>query len=101
MRILKPSTARNVDVFMTDSTDHVTGKTGLTLTITASKDGAAFAGISPTVTELATGWYKLALTAAHTDTPGDLALHITGAAADPSDVAMQVVADPDPARQKP
>ena len=49
--MLKQSTGRNVLVFMTDSSDHVTGKTGLTLTITASKDGAAFAGIAPTVTE--------------------------------------------------
>lgn len=75
---------------MVDSTDHVTGKTGLTLTITASKDGAAFASISPTVTELANGWYKVALTSSHTDTVGDLALHITGTGADPSDFPCQV-----------
>jgi hypothetical protein len=77
---------------MTDSADHVTGKTGLTLTITASKDGAAFASISPTVTELSNGWYNLALTSSHTDTLGDLALHVTGAGADPTDLVMQVVA---------
>jgi hypothetical protein len=93
MRQCKLSTARSVTIFMADSSDHVTGKTGLTLTITASKDGAAFASITPTVTELATGWYKLALTASHTDTLGDLALHITGTGADPSDVLMQVVTD--------
>ena len=90
MRILKQSTAYNLTVLMVDSTDHVTGKTGLTLTITASKDGAAFASITPTVTELATGWYKLALTSSHTDTVGDLALHITATGADPTDVAMVV-----------
>ena len=90
MRLLKQSTAYNMTVLMVDSTDHVTGKTGLTLTITASKDGAAFASITPTVTELATGWYKLALTSSHTDTVGDLALHITGTGADPTDVAMVV-----------
>jgi hypothetical protein len=78
---------------MVDSTDHVTGKTGLTLTITASKDGAAFASITPTVTELANGFYKLALTTSHTDTLGDLALHITGTAADPTDLVRQVVVD--------
>lgn len=79
-------------VFLVDSTDHVTGKTGLTLTITASKDGGAFGSITPTVTERGTGWYSLALTTAHTDTLGDLALHITGTAADPLDVVLQVVA---------
>ena len=90
MRVLKQSTAYNLTVLMVDSTDHVTGKTGLTLTITASKDGAAFASITPTVTELATGWYKLALTSSHTDTVGDLALHITATGADATDVAMVV-----------
>lgn len=88
--ILKQSTAFNLPILMVDSTDHVTGKTGLTLTITASKNGAAFASISPTVTELATGWYNLALTTSHTDTLGALAIHITGTAADPTDVLHQV-----------
>lgn len=90
--MLKQSTARNLGVLMTDSTDHVTGKTGLTLTVTASKNGAAFASIAPTVTELATGWYNVALTTSHTDTLGDLLLHITATGADPSDVREQVVA---------
>jgi hypothetical protein len=92
MRLLKQSTARDIVVFMTDSSDHVSGKTGLTLTITASKNAAAFASITPTVTELATGWYKLALTTSHTDTLGDLALHITATGADPTDTLMQVLA---------
>lgn len=93
MRLLKQSTARNLTVLMVDSADHVTGKTGLTLTITASKNGAAFAAITPTVTELATGWYSLALTTTHTNTVGDLDLHITGTGADPTDVLMQVYAN--------
>ena len=88
--MLKLSTARNIMVLLVDSTDHVTGKTGLTLTITASKNGAAFASITPTVTERGTGWYSLALTAAHTDTLGDLAIRCTGTAADPADVREQV-----------
>lgn len=92
MRKAKQSTAKNVMVLMVDSTDHVTGKTGLTLTITASKDGGAFGSISPTVTERGNGWYSLALTASHTDTLGDLALHITGAAADPADMVLLVEA---------
>lgn len=93
MRLLKQSTARNVAIFMTSSTDHVSGATGLTLTITAAKDGAAFASITPTVTELANGWYSLALTTSHTGTLGDLALHITSSGADPTDVACAVVLD--------
>lgn len=89
---LKQSAAFSRPVLMVDSTDHVSGKTGLTLTITASKDGAAFAGISPTVTELATGWYKVALTSSHTDTLGALCLHVTGTGADATDVCDQVIA---------
>lgn len=93
MRLLKQSTTYNLTVFMTDSADHVAGKTGLTLTITASKDGAAFASITPTVTELSSGWYKLALTTSHTDTLGDFALHVTATGADPTDVAMVIRAN--------
>lgn len=90
MRNLQQSTAATVMVFMTDSADHVSGKAGLTLTITASKNGAAFASISPTVTERGTGWYSLDLTTTHTNTLGDLALHITSTGADPSDIITYV-----------
>lgn len=92
MRMLKQSTAANAMVFMTSSSDHVSGATGLTLAITASKDGGAFASISPSVTERGNGWYALALTTSHTDTLGDLALHITASGADPTDTLSRVVA---------
>ena len=90
MRSIWKSTAYTLMVFMTDSADHVTGKTGLTLTITASKAGAAFSSISPTVTERGNGWYSLDLTTGHTDTDGDLAIHISASGADPTDLACQV-----------
>ena len=90
---LKLSTARDHMVFMRDSNDHLTGKTGLTLTITASKNGGAFGSISPTVTERGSGWYSLALTTTHTNTLGDLALHITASGADATDELHQVVTD--------
>lgn len=92
MRLLKQSTATNVVIFMAASSDHVTGLASLTLTITASKNGAAFGSITPTVTDLGSGWYNLALTTGHTDTLGDLAFHITGTAADPTDLVSRVVA---------
>jgi hypothetical protein len=91
MRLLKQSTARNVMVFMVDETDHVTGLAGLTLAIDLSKDGGGFAAISPTVTEVDVGWYKVALTASHTDTLGDLVLHVTAPSADSAEVLCQVV----------
>jgi hypothetical protein len=91
MRQLLRNVARNVMVFMASSGDHVTGVAGLTLTITSSKDGAAFATITPTVTDRGNGWYSLALTTGMINTVGDLALHVTGTGADPADVLMQVV----------
>lgn len=90
--MLKQSTTRNLMVFLTDSTDHVTGKTGASLTITLSKNGAAFGSITPTVTERGDGWYNLALTTSHTDTLGDLVLHVTASGADPIDLREQVFA---------
>jgi hypothetical protein len=92
MRVIKQSSNRNIMVLIVQSSDHITGLTGATLTVTASKDGAAFASISPTVTERGSGWYNLALTTSHTDTLGDLAIHVTAASADPADLACQVVA---------
>lgn len=91
--LLKLSTARNRMVFMTDETDHITGLAGLTLTITSSKNGGAFGSISPTVTDRGSGWYSLALTTSHTDTLGDLALHITSTGADPLDALDEVLTD--------
>ena len=93
MRQLAVNTARYIMVFMTDASDHITGKAGLTLTITASKAGGAFAAITPTVADLGSGWYSLYLTAAHTNTLGDFALHVTAALADPTDIAAEVVTE--------
>jgi hypothetical protein len=95
--LLKQSTARNVSILMVDSSDHITGKTGLSagLTIYATKDAGTPATITPTVTELdatnVKGLYNLALTTTHTNTLGELQLHITGSGADPTDVTHQVV----------
>jgi hypothetical protein len=87
------SSTANIMILMTDSGDHLTGKDGLTLTVTASKNGGSFSAISPTITDRGNGWYNLALTAAHTDTVGELCLHLTAAGADPSDLKLNVVAN--------
>ncbi len=91
MKMIRQNTATNVMVLMTESADHVTGIDGLTLTIKLSKDGGAFTSISPTVVGRGDGWYNIALTASHTNTLGDLILHIDGGiTADPTDVLMSV-----------
>lgn len=86
MRNIKQAAAANIMVLMVDATDHITGVAGETLTVLISKDGGAFGAISPVVTDRSYGWYNVALTATDTDTVGDLALHITSATTDPSDV---------------
>lgn len=75
------------------SSDHITGATGASPTVTISKAGAAFAGAGGTVTEVSSGWYKIALTTTDTGTLGDLAFHITGTSADPADFVDQVTAN--------
>ena len=98
LQILKQSTQVTITILMIDSSDHVTGKTGLSagLTIYAAKAGGTPATITPTVAELdatnVKGVYSLVLTTTHTNTLGELQLHITGSGADPTDVWFQVVA---------
>lgn len=92
MRNLYQSTAANCMVFMTSSTDHVSGVAGATLTVTASKNGGIFGAMAPTVTDRGSGWYNLALAGGDTDTLGDLALHITATGCDATDMIYQVVA---------
>lgn len=77
---------------MIDSADHVSAKTGLSPTVTLSKNGGAFASPAGAVTEIANGWYQVAGNATDTGTLGPLVLHATATGADPVDVVYQVVA---------
>lgn len=90
MADLKQSTAYTRMFMMIDSTDHITGKTGLTVTLTLSKAGAAFGAAGGAVTEVSNGWYKVALNTTDTGTLGDLAYHATATGADPTDFVDQV-----------
>lgn len=80
-RVTKNTALAKFMFFMVSSTDHVTGKTGLTVTATRSIDGAAFASCANSATEIATGWYYIDL--ASTDLNGNvIALNFTGTGAD-------------------
>jgi hypothetical protein len=84
--LIKQSTAVSPLMFlMVDSSDHITGKTGLTPTVTISKNGGAFATPTGAVTELSGGWYKIAANATDSDTLGQIVIHATSAGADPCD----------------
>lgn len=78
--------------FMVDSSDHITGKTGLTPTVTISKNGAAFGGVNGTISEVGLGLYKIAGNATDSNTVGELWIHATGTGADPTDTSYTIVA---------
>jgi hypothetical protein len=91
MSLIKQSTAYNASFFLVTTQDSITGLTGATVTVTISKNGAAFASPGGTVTEIGNGWYYLALNTTDTNTQGDLLIHATATNADPTDVTNQVV----------
>lgn len=91
--LLKQSqTAQPLLFLMVDSADHVSAKTGLSPTVTISKNGASFGSPSGTVSEVGSGWYKVAGNATDTNTLGPLLLHATASGADPSDDRFDIVA---------
>lgn len=77
MNVITKDTATKVRVYIT-ANDHITGLVGATLTVHLAKhNDVAFALITPSaVTDVGFGWYDIGLTSAHTDTVGNLALHI-------------------------
>lgn len=89
--IQKDQTAVPLLFFMLDSTDHLTGKTGLSPTVTISKAGGSYNAPSGAVAEIANGLYKVAANATDANTMGPLALHATAAGADDCDCIFLVV----------
>jgi hypothetical protein len=83
---------RRIPLLMLDEFDGFTAVTGLTVTVTVSKNGAAFGAAAGSVTEVANGVYYYEATAAELDTLGFIALRATGAAARDFLALGQVVA---------
>jgi hypothetical protein len=90
--LLKQSTTRDVMFYMVQSADDKSGLTGATVTVNISKNGGAFAAAAGAVSEVANGWYKVALTTADSNTLGDLAFRCTATSANDTDFVRQVVA---------
>lgn len=63
MQVKKNQALNNLAFLMLSSTDHVTPKTGLTVTAQRSLDGAAFGSCANSVTELSNGIYTINLAA--------------------------------------
>lgn len=62
--IKKNTSLSNFIFFMRDSTDNVSGKTGLTISSRRSLDGGSFGATTNTATEISDGFYKINLSAA-------------------------------------
>lgn len=95
------SAAKPIMIFMTSSTDHLTGLVSATLTVTISKNGAAFAAPAGAVTEVGgagngAGWYQIAGNATDTNTLGTLLIHATATGADATDILSNEVVAFDP-----
>lgn len=67
---------------LVSSTDDKTAVTGVTPTVQLSKNGGAFVGATNSPSEIANGWYKVALTTTETNTDGALIIRATGTGAD-------------------
>ena len=91
MAILAKSTAHNRAFLMVQTADHISALTGATVTVALSKNGGSFATAGGAVTEIANGWYYVALNTTDTGTAGDLAFHCTATSGDPTDFCDQVV----------
>jgi hypothetical protein len=85
------STAYPMTFFMADSLDGVSGKTGLTPTVTLSKNGGAFGAAAGAVSEIGSGWYALAGNATDRNTIGPLLLHATASGAQTFDGRFAIV----------
>jgi hypothetical protein len=68
------------------------GTTGQTVTVNLSKNGGTFGAAAGAVTEIASGWYKIALTSADTGSIGDLAYFCTASSGGPLNFIDQVQA---------
>lgn len=62
--IAKNTVLSDLEFLMVDSNNHVTGKTGLTITGTRSIDGGAFSSVTGTIAEVANGVYQIDTSAA-------------------------------------
>src|SRR5258708_4607616 len=93
LELKQSATDKVIPFLLVSDTGHILGVTGLTPTVTISKNGGAFAAPAGTVAEIGVGWYKLTPDAADTNTLGILILHAESAGADPSDPQSLVVAN--------
>ena len=89
--VSRNNTTKPLTFLMVLTSDHITGATGVTPTVTISKNGGAFTSPAGTVSEIGSGLYALSANPVDANTLGPLLLHATAAACDPRDDTFDVV----------
>lgn len=96
--ILLSSSGTPLLFFLTTASDHLTGLAGASPTVTLSKNGSTtFGSPSGAVSEMGSGWYKVAPNATDTNTLGPIALHASSSLSDACDMIVAQVVGYDPA----
>jgi hypothetical protein len=85
------NTSAPIRFLMVLSSDHITGATGKTVTVTIAKNNGAFAVPAGSITEVGNGIYQIAANAVDANTLGPLFLHATASGCDPTDDQFDVV----------
>lgn len=80
-----------LDFLLVLSSDHITGATGKTVTVTICKNGGAFSTPVGSVVEKGLGWYSLTPSPSDANILGPLLLHATASGCDPRDSEFSVV----------
>lgn len=90
--IQQGNTALPLRFLIVSSSDHITGATGKTPTVTIAKsDGLGFVTPAGAISELGSGWYTVAPHPSDASALGPLILHATASACDPADDEFLVV----------
>lgn len=85
------TTSYPINFLMVQSVDHTSPATGKTVTVTLSKNGAAFGSAAAAVSEIGNGWYSLAGNATDRNSLGELLVHATATGCDNVDFVCNVV----------
>jgi len=81
------NSALTVPFKMVDATDFVTAETGLTVTAQMSQDGSVFGAAAGVVSEIGSGWYEMAATAADINA-NRVVLRFTAPGAAPTEILI-------------
>lgn len=80
-----------VMVLMVSAVNRSIGVPGASLSCSISKNGGAFAGITPVIVDRGLGWYAVTLSPADCSTVGQLVLHVEASGCDHSDLVFDVI----------